>query len=53
MHPIANDNRFVEGEPWLGAIPVNEFIDGVAIAPLRIWARKTAENRGLGDFKVR
>jgi len=26
MHPIANDNRFVEGEPWLGTVPINEFV---------------------------
>ena len=52
MHPIANDHRLVEGEPWLGAVPVHEFVDGVAIAPLRIWARQTVENRGLRDFKV-
>lgn len=52
MHPIANDHRLVEGEPWLGAVPIDEFVDGVAIAPLRIWARQTAENRGFRDFKI-
>jgi hypothetical protein len=52
MHPIANDNSLVEGESWLGAVPIHEFVDGVAIPPLRVWARQTAENRGLRDFKV-
>jgi hypothetical protein len=39
MHPVANDHHLIEREPWLGAIPVHEFVDGVALAPLRIWAR--------------
>jgi hypothetical protein len=38
MHPIAIDNRLVEGEPWLETVPINEFVDGVAIPPPRIWA---------------
>jgi len=53
MHSIANDNRLIEREPWLGAVPIHEFVDRVAITPLRIWARQTVENRGLGDFEVR
>ena len=32
------DHRLIEGEPWLGAIPV-QFVDGVAMAPLLICAR--------------
>ena len=52
MHLIAKDNRPVEGEPRLGAVPIHEFVDGVAIAPLRISARQTAENRGLDDVEV-
>lgn len=35
MQPVVNDHRLIEGR----AIPVHEFVDGVAIAPLRIWAR--------------
>lgn len=52
MHSIAHDNGLAEGQSWLGAVLIHEFVDGVAIAPLRIWARQTAENRGLGDFEV-
>jgi hypothetical protein len=50
MHSIANDNRLVECESWLGAIPIHELVDGMSIAPLRIGTRQTGENRGLGDF---
>jgi hypothetical protein len=28
MHPVPNDHRLIEGEPWLGAIPVHEFVYG-------------------------
>src|SRR5215470_760853 len=52
MHPIANDDRLTEGQPRLGTVPVYEFVDGVAIAPLCIWARQTVENRGFRDLKV-
>jgi hypothetical protein len=52
MHSIANDNRLVEGEPWFGAVPVDEFVDGVPIPSLCIGARQTAQNRGLRDLKV-
>jgi hypothetical protein len=53
VHPIADDNRLAEGQPRLGTIPIYELVDGMAIAPLRIWARQTVENRGLRNFKVR
>jgi hypothetical protein len=52
MHPIANDDRLAEGQPWLGTVPVYEFVYGVAIAALRIWARQTIENGGFRNFKV-
>jgi hypothetical protein len=52
VHPIPNDHCLAEGKPRFGAVPIHEFVDGVAIAPLRIRARQTVENRGLRDFKI-
>jgi hypothetical protein len=37
MHPMAIDNRRLEGEPRLGTVPINEFVDGVEVPPSRIW----------------
>jgi hypothetical protein len=53
VHPVTDDNRFAERQSRLRAVPVYEFIDGVAIAPLRIWTRQAIDNCGLRNFKVR
>ena len=53
VHPIPNDHCLAEGKPRFGTVPIHEFVDGVAIAPLRIRARQTVENRELRDFKIR
>ena len=31
---ITGNDNLVEGQSWLGAIPLNKFIDGVSIAAL-------------------
>jgi hypothetical protein len=53
VHPIADDDRLANGQPGLRTVPIYEFVEGVAIAPLRIWTRQTIDNRGLRNFKVR
>jgi hypothetical protein len=53
IHPITDDNGFAEGQPWFGAVPIYKFVDGVAIAALRVRTGQTVENCGLRDFKVR
>ena len=53
MHATANNHSLAEGQPWLGAVPVHEFVDGVAIAALGIRAGQAIENRRLRDFKIR
>src|SRR6516164_2392109 len=31
---VAGDHNLIEREAWLGAVPLNKFINGVSIAPL-------------------
>jgi len=52
VHPVTDDNRLAKRQSRLRAVPVYEFIYGVAVAALRIWARQTIENGGLRNFKV-
>ncbi len=53
MHAIANDHSLAEGQPWIGAIPVHEFVARMAMARLGIRAGKTIENGVLRDFSIR
>jgi hypothetical protein len=48
-----NPFRASDAQPWLGAVPVHEFVDGMAIATLGIRSGKAIENGGLRDFKIR
>lgn len=52
VHPITDDHCLTERQPWLGAVPVHEFVNCMAIAALRVRAGKAVENRGLRDFKI-
>lgn len=52
MRPITNHDCLTEGQPRLGTVPVYEFVDGMAIAPLCIWAGQTVKNRAFREPKV-
>jgi len=42
---VARDGRLVERQPWFGAIPVDEIIDGASIASLGFRRSQTDEDR--------
>src|SRR5712692_3815242 len=52
VHPVTDDNRLAERQSRLRAVPVHEFINGMAIAALSVRARETVENRGSGDLEI-
>jgi hypothetical protein len=52
MYAIADNHSLAERQPWLGAVPVHEFVNGVAVTALGIRAGKAVENGGLRDFKI-
>jgi hypothetical protein len=40
MHSVPHDYGLAERQPWLGAVPLHEFVNSMPIAPLGIWARE-------------
>ena len=44
MHALENNHSLAERQPWVGAVPVHEFVNGVAIPALGI---------GAGEMEVR
>jgi hypothetical protein len=51
MHPVTDDNRLAERQSRLRVVPVHEFINGMAIAALSVWA-ETVENGRSGDLEI-
>jgi hypothetical protein len=49
---IAKNHRTVQCGSRLRAVPVNEFVDGMAISALAVTTGQTIKNRGLGELKV-
>jgi hypothetical protein len=52
VHAIAHDHDPVEGQPWLGAIPGDELIDGILIDTARSWRAESVENGGFAVIEV-
>ena len=52
MHSVPEDHRFAERQARLGAVPLHEFVNCMAIAALGIGARKAVEDRGFRGFEV-
>ena len=52
MHPVADDYSLAERQSRLRAVPLHEFVDGMAIAALSVRAGKAVEDGGLRDFEV-
>jgi hypothetical protein len=44
--------RFVEREPWFGAVPFDEVADGMFVRSSRVQRGKTVENCRLGIIEV-
>ena len=44
-YAIAGDNGFVEGEPRLGTVPLDEFSDRVIVGSLRAGECQAVQNR--------
>ncbi len=47
VHPVADDNRLAERQPWFGAIPVHKLVNGMVIATLGVRAGQAVEDRGF------
>ncbi len=45
MDPIPQDDRPVEREAWFGAVPADEFSDGVIVGTLAARRREAGEDR--------
>src|SRR5260370_31881329 len=52
VHSVTDDYSLAERQSRLRAVPVNEFINGMAIAALSVRAGETVENGGFGDFEI-
>lgn len=52
MHPVAEDYSLAERQSWLRAVPVYEFVNGMAIAALSVRAGEAVEDSGLRDLEV-
>jgi hypothetical protein len=52
VEAIAEHHSLVEGEARLRAMPVHEFIDGVAVSELGIGASEAIENGGFGVVQI-
>ena len=52
MRPIAQHHNSVKSQARFRTIPVNEFIDGVTITPLRVQAGEAIQDCGFGVLEV-
>ena len=53
VYAIAHHHDPVESQPWLGAIPGDELIDGILIDAARSWRAETVENGGFAVIEIR
>ena len=49
---VSRHNRFVESQPRLRAVPLDELADCVVIRPLRTDRRQAVQDGPLGLFKI-
>ncbi len=49
---IAGDHNLVERQAWLGAVPLNEFIDRVSISALRLGRAKAIQHRRFAVVEI-
>ncbi len=52
MHSVSEDHRFAERQPWLGTVPIQEFVNRVPIPALSIGTGKAVEDSTLGNLEV-
>jgi hypothetical protein len=50
---ITGNDDLVEGQSWLGAIPLNKFINRVSISALRLGRAKAIQNRRFAVVQIR
>src|SRR5664280_865687 len=50
---ITGDHNLVERQAWLGAVPLNEFIDRVSISALRLGRAKAIQDRRFAVVQIR
>jgi hypothetical protein len=53
MHSVSDHYGIAERQSWFGAVPVNEFVDGMPITALGIGARKAVHDRCFRHFQAR
>jgi hypothetical protein len=51
MRAVAQDRDPIEHQARFRAIPINELVDGVTIAPLCVCGVKVVQRRGFGLFR--
>src|ERR1017187_4120345 len=53
VNSITGDHNLVERQAWLGAVPLNEFIDRVSISTLRLGRAKAIQDRRFAVVQIR
>ena len=53
VHAVAHDYDPVQSEPWFGAVPGNELMDGVFIDAARGWRAETVEHGQFAMIQIR
>ncbi len=53
VHAVANDHDAIEGQPWLGAVPGDELIDGVLVNAARAWRAEAVEHCQFAMIQIR
>jgi hypothetical protein len=53
LHSVSGHDNSIQGEPGLGAVPMDEVLDGKFIEASRFRRRQTIQYSRLGMLKVR
>ena len=53
MKPVAQNNRFVEGQSWFRTVPGDELIDGMLISTPRVRGAEAPQDCGFRVFQIR
>jgi hypothetical protein len=53
VHAVAHDYDPIQSEPWFGAVPGNELMDGVFIDAARGWGTEAIEHRQFAMIQIR
>jgi len=52
MRAIAHDDDAIEGETWLGTVPIDKLVNRVAIAALRFFRTETVQDGRPRMFQI-